>query len=226
MSALTTRMQSMHVRLKGGECLSDTLSDTSAHDPCEYDEDGFNGKLLVAIAGDSSSSMAGEVVATSGVGLDDVSVSKLRQACAQSGASAHEARVRATSTLSTPILHATFSLVEHEGAFFFLVRWEDPSAKTCRPISLEKYNRIMHNVPFVIPVVSVLGCRFVVADTGAQMFKGTRPPRHQMPMWCRDVQRAQTSNNLDRQVSANQCVVCEISLRAVVADSDVHHCKQ
>ena len=43
---------------------------------------------------------------------------KLRQACAQRGASVHESRVRATSTLSTPILRATISLVEYEGACF------------------------------------------------------------------------------------------------------------
>ena len=125
---------------------------------------------LVANAGGSSSSMAGEVVTTLGVGLDDVSVSKLRQACAQRRASVHEARVRATSTLSTTILRATISLVEHEGAFFS-VRWEDPSANKCRPIPLDKYNRIMYKVPFMIPVISVLCCRLVVL-------------RHHM--WCPD----------------------------------------
>ena len=50
------------------------------------------------------------------------------------------------------------------------LRWEDPSAKTCRPISLDKYNRTMYNVPFRIPFVPAQGCRLVVADTSVQMF--------------------------------------------------------
>ena len=62
---------------------------------CEYDEDGFESEPLVANAEGASSSMAGEVVATSEVGLVDVSMSKLRQACAQRRASVHDAQVRA-----------------------------------------------------------------------------------------------------------------------------------
>ena len=72
--------------VQDGDDLSETLSGTCAHDPCEYDEDGFEGELL-----GSSRSMAGQVVATSGVSLDVVSVSKLRKTCAQRRASVHEA---------------------------------------------------------------------------------------------------------------------------------------
>ena len=104
--------------VQGDDDLSETLSDTFAHDPCEYDEDGFEGEPLVANADDPSSSRVGEVVTTPGVGLDDASVPELRCACAQRRASVHETRVRATSTFSTPILRATISLVEHESACF------------------------------------------------------------------------------------------------------------
>ena len=97
----------------GDDDLSETLPDTFAHDPCEHDEHGSEKEPLVANAEGSSSSVAGEVVATSGVGLDDVSVSKLRQACAKRSASGQEARVPATSKLSAPTRR-----VEHEGAGF------------------------------------------------------------------------------------------------------------
>ena len=77
----------------------------------------------------------------------------------------------------------------------------------------------------MIRVISVLGCRLVVAHTGAQMVQGTGSTRHHMLMWCFDTQQAQESNNMDRQVSPNQSVVREVSLGAVVADSDVCRCK-
>ena len=102
--------------MQDGDDLSETLSGTCAHDPCEYNEEVSKVNLL-----DSSRSMAGEVVTTSGVGLDDVSVSKLRQTCAQRRASVHEAPMRATSPLSTPIQRATIFLVEHEGVGFLSV---------------------------------------------------------------------------------------------------------
>ena len=209
MSTLTTRMQKHASENVQGDDddLSETLSDTVAHNPCEYDEDGFESETLVSNAEGSSSSMAGEVVETSEVGVDDVSVSKLRQARAQRSASVHEARVRATSALSTPILHATIFFVEHEGACCLSVGKTPP--------------QVQPN-----PVTSVLGRRLVVADTSAQMIRRIGPLRHHMPLWCLDLQRAQESNNFDGQVSTNQCVGCEVSLGAVVADSDVCCCKQ
>ena len=106
------------------------------------------------------------------------------------------------------------------------VRWEDPSAKTCRLISLDKFHRVIYNGASMIRVISVLGCRLVVADTGAQMIQGTGPPRHHMLMWCFDTQQAQEANNLDGQVSTSHSVVREVSLGAVVAHSDVYRCKQ
>ena len=60
--------------------------------------------------------------------------------------------MRACSTLAAPILRGTFSLVEHEVARVF-VRSGDPSP--CRPIPLDKFNQIIHNMPFVILVVCV-----------------------------------------------------------------------
>ena len=35
------------------------------------------------------------------------------------------------------------------------VRWRDLSAKTCHPIYLDRYNRIIYNVPFMIPGVGL-----------------------------------------------------------------------
>ena len=60
--------------------------------------------------------------------------------------------MRAIPTPAALILRGTISLVEHEGARVF-VRSGDPSP--CRPIPQDKFNIIIHNMPFVILVVCV-----------------------------------------------------------------------
>jgi hypothetical protein len=134
----------------------------------------------------------------------------IRESCRHSRSEINDASKKVESVSRRPLCDAEISLIEFEGASMF-VRWEDVGAGTCRCIYLDSFNRIIYNIPFMVPLLRVLGYKVLIVDTEATMKKMVARHRFPMHQWCLAFHRAQQARLLEGPTTLHgPCILHEM----------------
>ena len=95
-----------------------------------------------------------------------------------------EAKNKASTSAEKLLEDKYISLVVAKDGQPQFVRWTDAARKLARVISLDKFNRIVTIVPYIVSVQDFTGAEMLIKDTGAVMLQTKAADRPHMPQWC------------------------------------------
>ena len=163
----------------------------------------------MAAASSSSSPAAPPSSAPPSSGCDAVSPELLRavqEKWSALRASAAEATAKQALSTRSCVYDGAISLVVLRGACTF-VRWENASRSLCRPVRLDTLNRIIYNVPYMVPTMEADGCEVLVGDVGVAMRREKTNLRPTMPSWCLVLKRLREIDLLQGQATPGECCI-------------------
>lgn len=148
--------------------------------------------------------------------IRDVVLAELASAADDGRRAIAAATNRAAHCSRDPIGRGFISLVVLGDSVQY-VRWESTATMEARAVRLDRFDRIIYNIPFRTSIESFAGATLVIHDIPATMQRVTAMYRSNMPDWCvlmrRFHQTQLFSGPLALLGSEADCVVCQTMRR-------------